>query len=63
MNKQVWISLLPNWWRRTNPSKKCNIYKQSKEEAIKKAKEIVKRCKCNKKYTMFYWRNPHPPKV
>lgn len=72
-NKQIWVSPKEWWWWRIHKTwaKRDSIHLQTKEEAIKKAKEIAKKQEVelkiqNKDWKISqassYWRDPFPPR-
>ena len=73
INKQLWVSPKTWWgWRiHKSWSQRDSIHSQTKEEAIKRAKEIAKKQASelkiqNKNWRISqsnsYWRDPFPPR-
>ena len=72
MKGRVWHSMnTKTWgWRQHKPwEKRLNIENQTKEEALKKAIEILKRHReilnslpYKIDFKKWYWRNPFPPR-
>lgn len=71
--KQVWVSPKEGWWWRVHKSwsQRDSIHVQTKDEAVKKARNIAKNQEVelkiqNKDWKISesnsYWRDPFPPR-